>query len=73
MRLELTSKSDVTGENAERVKRIVQLMYLRRQLYDPSEKSFVVSVAKSKQDEKSTELTMINVPKDDLDFSNIWR
>lgn len=73
VRLELESKKDVTGENAERVKRIVQLMYLNRQLDSPSEKSFVVSVAKSKRDAKSTELAVINVPKDKLDFSNIWR
>ncbi|MBR6458805.1 MAG: hypothetical protein IKS49_01425, partial [Actinomycetaceae bacterium] len=59
VRLDLTSKRDVEGENAERVKRIVQLLYLHRQLYDPGETPFVVSVAKGNGDKKPTELAVI--------------
>lgn len=76
LELRLESEENVTGDNADRVTRIVKLMFLRHRLLDPSTTPFVVSVQKrgdAGYGQDFVEVATFNVPEDKLDFSNIWR
>ena len=75
LELRLESEENVTGDNADRVERIVKLMFLRQRLLDPSTTPFVVSVQKRAGEgygQDFVEVARFSLPKDELDFSKVW-
>ncbi|MBR6459981.1 MAG: hypothetical protein IKS49_07530 [Actinomycetaceae bacterium] len=67
----LYSEKDVTGENTARVEKIVKLLYLREQFFDPGE-PFHVSMQKSNGSDV-TEIATFEMSDDDIDISKVWR